>query len=520
MRALAAARAPGRLTRRVRCRTGDPPAAAAVGGAAVVRGRRCWSRRWSRLLEAGLGPRRRPPRRPSGSLARLAGAAPVGAGLWVPRELTRRPACSRCSASSGTSRRPAWPSWRGSSAGRAHQLLAGAVVAEAVMRRLGIESLDICPWALREGVILRRLDQLDAAVAPWRTGGLRPTRDASPTAASRWAGVSSPRAGAPVHLLGLPRADRGRVRAGRGARLRRRRGDGLDRRGQPGRRGAARAGRSTTACRCCSVHAPCLLVTQRVWSPDPWERLRRSASWPRRWRADRGGAPAVHLAAGLRPRLRRRAGAARRDAVPGVRFAVENMYPVRMAGRRVRAVRAGLGPDRGRLRRLHAGPVALRGRRAPTRWRWPTRWAPAWPTCTSATAPARAATSTWCPGAAPSPGASCSPRWPGAASPARSRSRSPPGAREPASRGALREALAATRRPRSSTHGADPPPVGSGPAASNGDHADGGTRCLLRDGGARAADLGSGPSRAARLRARCAATCERVAHRSEQNRRQ
>ena len=25
-----------------------------------------------------------------------------------------------------------------------------------------------------------------------------------------------------------------------------------------------------------SVHAPCLLVTQRVWSPDPWERLRRS----------------------------------------------------------------------------------------------------------------------------------------------------------------------------------------------------------------------------------------------------
>src|SRR5436305_449987 len=25
-----------------------------------------------------------------------------------------------------------------------------------------------------------------------------------------------------------------------------------------------------------SVHAPCLLVTQRVWSPDPWERLRRA----------------------------------------------------------------------------------------------------------------------------------------------------------------------------------------------------------------------------------------------------
>jgi sugar phosphate isomerase/epimerase len=24
-----------------------------------------------------------------------------------------------------------------------------------------------------------------------------------------------------------------------------------------------------------SVHAPCLLITQRVWSPDPWERLSR-----------------------------------------------------------------------------------------------------------------------------------------------------------------------------------------------------------------------------------------------------
>ena len=49
----------------------------------------------------------------------------------------------------------------GVSAGRAHQLLAGAVVAEATMRRLGVEALDICPWALREGVILRRLDQLE-----------------------------------------------------------------------------------------------------------------------------------------------------------------------------------------------------------------------------------------------------------------------------------------------------------------------------------------------------------------------
>jgi exopolyphosphatase/guanosine-5'-triphosphate,3'-diphosphate pyrophosphatase len=29
------------------------------------------------------------------------------------------------------------------------------------MRRLGVDALDLCPWALREGVTLRRLDQLE-----------------------------------------------------------------------------------------------------------------------------------------------------------------------------------------------------------------------------------------------------------------------------------------------------------------------------------------------------------------------
>ena len=48
----------------------------------------------------------------------------------------------------------------GVSTSRARQLLAGALVAEASMDLLGIERLDICPWALREGVILRRLDTM------------------------------------------------------------------------------------------------------------------------------------------------------------------------------------------------------------------------------------------------------------------------------------------------------------------------------------------------------------------------
>ena len=48
----------------------------------------------------------------------------------------------------------------GVSANRAHQILAGALVADAVMDIFELEQLEICPWALREGVILERLDQI------------------------------------------------------------------------------------------------------------------------------------------------------------------------------------------------------------------------------------------------------------------------------------------------------------------------------------------------------------------------
>ena len=50
----------------------------------------------------------------------------------------------------------------GVSSARAGQLVAGAVVAEAVMDLLDIKELVICPWALREGVILHRMDRLPA----------------------------------------------------------------------------------------------------------------------------------------------------------------------------------------------------------------------------------------------------------------------------------------------------------------------------------------------------------------------
>jgi len=48
----------------------------------------------------------------------------------------------------------------GVSSTRALQIVAGAIVARAAMEVLEIEKLEICPWALREGIVLRRLDWL------------------------------------------------------------------------------------------------------------------------------------------------------------------------------------------------------------------------------------------------------------------------------------------------------------------------------------------------------------------------
>jgi exopolyphosphatase/guanosine-5'-triphosphate,3'-diphosphate pyrophosphatase len=93
------------------------------------------------------------------TLARLAGAAPSSAGPRTPRKLQinglrqvigfiSRMASSDLAELDGVS--PA----------RAHQTLAGAVVAEQAMRALGVTEFELCPWALREGVILRRLDHI------------------------------------------------------------------------------------------------------------------------------------------------------------------------------------------------------------------------------------------------------------------------------------------------------------------------------------------------------------------------
>lgn len=92
------------------------------------------------------------------TLARLTGAAPSSEGPFVKRTLTApglRQLISFISRMTAADR----ADLEGVSSDRSHQIVAGALVAEASMRALGLEKMEICPWALREGVILRRLDK-------------------------------------------------------------------------------------------------------------------------------------------------------------------------------------------------------------------------------------------------------------------------------------------------------------------------------------------------------------------------
>lgn len=92
------------------------------------------------------------------TLARLTGAAPSSAGPFVTRELTA-PGLRQLIAFISRMTAADRAELEGVSKDRSHQIVAGALVAEAAMRSLGIERLEICPWALREGLILRRLEQ-------------------------------------------------------------------------------------------------------------------------------------------------------------------------------------------------------------------------------------------------------------------------------------------------------------------------------------------------------------------------
>ncbi len=112
------------------------------------------------------------------SLARLTGAAPSADGPRAKRTLTAnglRQLIAFISRMTAADR----AELEGVSAERAPQIVAGALVAEASMRAMSLESVDICPWALREGVILRRLDREadgTALMDPARGDGRHPDR--------------------------------------------------------------------------------------------------------------------------------------------------------------------------------------------------------------------------------------------------------------------------------------------------------------------------------------------------------
>jgi sugar phosphate isomerase/epimerase len=94
----------------------------------------------------------------------------------------------------------------------------------------------------------------------------------------------------------------------------------------------------------CAVHAPCLLITQRVWGDQPWPKLERSAEMaaalgadvvvvhpPFRWQRE--------YAAGFVD------GIADLERRTGLAFAVENMYPWRAAGRQMQVYLPGWDPS-------------------------------------------------------------------------------------------------------------------------------------------------------------------------------
>ena len=93
----------------------------------------------------------------------------------------------------------------------------------------------------------------------------------------------------------------------------------------------------------CAVHAPCLLITQRVWGTEPWAKLERSAEMahevgadvvvvhpPFRWQRDY----ARNFVEGIADLERR----------TGIAFAVENMYPWRASRREMQVYVPGWNP--------------------------------------------------------------------------------------------------------------------------------------------------------------------------------
>jgi sugar phosphate isomerase/epimerase len=93
-----------------------------------------------------------------------------------------------------------------------------------------------------------------------------------------------------------------------------------------------------------AIHAPCLLITQRVWGTDPWAKLERSAEAARRLDAD---VVVVHPPFRWQRDYARTfvEGIRRLNETTGVLFCVENMYPWRTPGGELKAYVPGWDPS-------------------------------------------------------------------------------------------------------------------------------------------------------------------------------
>jgi exopolyphosphatase/guanosine-5'-triphosphate,3'-diphosphate pyrophosphatase len=112
-----------------------------------------------RLLRAGVPDHAAATSKTFRSLARVCGAAPSAEGPLVPRSLpldTLQTWIPKLVAMTPDE----LAGLPGVSSDRSHQIVPGALVAEAVMDLFELPALEICPWAMREGVILERLDQI------------------------------------------------------------------------------------------------------------------------------------------------------------------------------------------------------------------------------------------------------------------------------------------------------------------------------------------------------------------------
>lgn len=107
--------------------------------------------------------------------------------------------------------------------------------------------------------------------------------------------------------------------------------------------GALRAQVRRTGAPVLAVHAPCLLITQRIWSADPEQRLRRSVE-----AAGELGARTVVVHPPFRWQRRYADGfadlVAELEDASGVAVAVENMFPVRRGRAVVSAFRPSIDP--------------------------------------------------------------------------------------------------------------------------------------------------------------------------------